>query len=239
MTAPLVTDSFPCIADARCALAARTAPGSGNASRRVLLRAAALVLAGLALGGCALVDKPVRPVVYDFGPGVTAGAPAAPVSPVLLLQEVEAGSALDSTAVLFRLAYADVQQLQPYAQARWSMAPAQLLRQRLRDTLSRGATVLAPGEGAMGGSSIPTQILHVELEEFSQVFEAPERSMGLVRVRATLLRGGVGGDKLLGQRSFVAQRPAPSADAPGGVRAMTAACAAVVEDLQQWLTTLQ
>ena len=218
--------------------AARTAPGPGTAARRAL-RAAALVLAGAALGGCALVDKPVRPLVYDFGPGVMASAPASPASPVLLLQEVEAGSALDSTAVLYRLAYADVQQLQPYAQARWSMAPAQLLRQRLRDTLSQHATVLAPGEGALGSAFAPALILHVELEEFSQVFESPERSMGLVRVRATLLRGAAGGDKLLGQRSFVAQRPAPSADAPGGVRAMTAACAALVEDLQQWLMTLQ
>ena len=238
MTAPLVPASSPRFAHAPGALPARYEPGLGNATRCVL-RNAVLVLAGVALGGCALVDKPVRPVVYDFGPGETAAAPASPAAPVLLLQEVEAGSALDSTAVLFRLAYADVQQLQPYAQARWSMAPAQLLRQRLRDTLSRSAAVLAPGEGAMGGASMPALVLHVELEEFSQVFESPERSLGLVRVRATLLRGGVGGDKLLGQRSFVAQRPAPSADAPGGVRAMTAACAAVVDDLQQWLTTLQ
>ena len=230
-----MTGPFHCFARAR---RARTAPAADHAARRVL-HIAALVLAGVVLGGCAFVDKPVRPAVYDFGPGLTASAPASPAAPVLLLQEVEAGSALDSTAVLYRLAYADVQQLQPYAQARWSMVPAQLLRQRLRDTLSRGATLLAPGEGALGGAFAPALILYVELEEFSQVFESPERSMGLVRVRATLLRGAAGGDKLLGQRSFVAQRPAPSADAPGGVRAMTAACAAVVEDMQQWLTTLQ
>ena len=233
-----MTGPFFCFAPASPARIADAAPGPGHTSRRVRC-AAALLLAGLWLAGCAFVDKPVRPVVYDFGPGSMASAPASSASPVVLLQEVEAGSAFDSTAVLFRLAYADVQQLQPYAQARWSMAPAQLLRQRLRDTLSRGATVLAPGEGALGGASAPALILHVELEEFSQVFESPERSMGLVRVRATLLRGAAGGDKLLGQRSFVAQRPAPSPDAPGGVRAMTAACTAVVEDMQQWLTTLQ
>ncbi len=212
-------------------------PARGRAMRR-MLRAAAAVVAGAVLCACALVEKPVRPVVYDFGPGMTASTQASPASPVLMLQEVETGSALDTTAVLYRLAYADVQQLQPYAQARWSMAPAQLLRQRLRDTLSQRATVLAPGEGAMG-AAVPTLILHVELEEFSQVFEAPDRSAGLVRVRATLLRGAVGGDKLLGQRVFVAQRPAPSADATGGVRAMSAASTAVVDELQQWLATLQ
>ena len=112
MTAPQVPASSPRFAYAPRALPARYAPGLGNATRYAL-RSAVLVLAGVALGGCALVDKPVRPVVYDFGPGETAGAPASPAAPVLLLQEVEAGSALDSTAVLFRLAYADVQQLQP------------------------------------------------------------------------------------------------------------------------------
>ena len=40
-----------------------------------------------------------------------------------------------SNAVLYRLAYADGQQLRPYSQARWSQPPAQLLQQRLREQL--------------------------------------------------------------------------------------------------------
>ena len=73
-----------------------------------------------------------RIAVYDFGPGATAPQPSNRMAPLppLLLADVEAASALDGTAVLYRLAYADVQQLRPYAQARWSMPPAQLLRQR-------------------------------------------------------------------------------------------------------------
>ena len=126
-------------------------------------------------------DKPVRPAVFDFGPGLATPAPAAAAQtlPPLLLADIEAPAAVDGTAVLFRLAYADVQQLRPYAHARWSMPPAQLVRQRLRDQLSQQRVVLSPAEGPA------SLVLRLELEEFTQVFEAPERSVGLVRLRAT------------------------------------------------------
>ena len=92
-----------------------------------------------------------------------------------------------------------------------------------------------PGDGNVTG--VPSAlVLRVELEEFSQLFDAPDRSTGLVRVRATVAQATGAGDKLLGQRGFVAQRPAPSADAPGGVRALTAATDAVVQEVEQWLT---
>ena len=137
--------------------------------------------------------------------------------PPLLLADIEAPAAVDGTAVLFRLGYADVQQLRPYAQARWSMPPAQLVRQRLRDQLSQQRVVLNPAEGPAA------LILRLELEEFTQVFEAPDRSVGLVRLRATLLETANGRERLVAQRRFTVQRPAPSADAAGGVRALTAA----------------
>jgi len=204
-------------------------------------RFATLAVAGLLLGGCALMEKPLRPAVYDFGPGTTvatvpmAAGAGAPATGILALPDVDAGSALDSTAVLYRLAYADAQQLLPYAQARWSMPPAQLVRQRLRETLGQRRTVFNPGDGHIAGAG-PTLVLRVELEEFSQLFETPSRSIGLVRVRGTVLQAGVSGDKLLGQRSFTVHRPAPTPDAPGGVRALSAATDAAVEDIEQWLT---
>ena len=196
-----------------------------------------LVLCGLALNGCALVDKPARAAVYDFGPGLLAEPAPASVAalPVVVLSEVEADTALDSTAILYRLSYADAQQLQPYAQARWSMVPAQLVRQRLRETLGQRRTVLGPGDGNLGGAA-RVLTLRVELEEFSQLFVAPGRSFGLVRLRATVVQPLPTGEKLLGQRSFVVQRPASSPDAAGGVRALAAASDAAVEEIEQWLT---
>jgi cholesterol transport system auxiliary component len=185
------------------------------------------------LGGCsALPDRPVRPAVYDFGPGLVVKPAPAENLPPLLLADIDAPAAVDGTAVLFRLAYADVQQLRPYAQARWSMPPAQLVRQRLRDQLSQQRVVLNPAEGPAAF------ILRLELEEFTQVFEAPDRSVGLVRLRATLLESTGGRERLVAQRRFTVERPAPSPDAAGGVRALTAATDAAVDEIAQWLKPL-
>lgn len=195
-----------------------------------------ICLAAMALSGCALPDKPVRPAVFDFGPGTLSIAPASQLTPLapLAVAEIEANPSLDSTAVLYRLAYADAQQLRPYALARWSMTPAQLLRQRLRERLGQRRALLNVGEaGLADGAAALT--LRIELEEFSQLFESPDKSVGLLRLRATLVQPGPAGDRLLGQRMVVVQRPAPSGDAPGGVRAMTAATDAAVLELDQWL----
>ncbi len=191
------------------------------------------------LGGCALPDKPTRALTYDFGPGALSLAPGASTAslPPLVVSEVEASAALDSTAVLYRLAYADVQALRPYAQARWSMPPAQLLRQRLREHLGQGRVVLSSAEGSLPGAN-PWQ-LRVELEEFSQLFEAPNTSAGLVRLRATVVQAAPLGEKLVGQRLVIVQRAASSADAPGGVRALAAASDAAVLELEQWLRDLR
>lgn len=200
---------------------------------------ALICLIFLGLTGCGVLQAPVRPVVYDFGPGAVVPAKLALVAPMpahlpaLVLAEVEATAALDTTAVLYRLAYSDAQQLRPYAQARWSMPPAQLLRQRLRENLGQQRMVLAPGEGVAAGH--PALTLRVVLEEFSQLFDTAEQSQGLVRLRATLSHHHGGAERVLAQRSFVVQRPAGAADAAGGVRALTEASDALIVDVAQWL----
>lgn len=192
-------------------------------------------LMAIGLSGCSVLQTPARAVVYDFGPGAvlspaaSAGAPL----PTLVLADVESPVALDTTAVLYRLNYSDAQQLRPYAQARWSMPPAQLLRQRMRETLGQQRAVLPQADGVAPRTVALT--LRVALEEFSQLFEAADRSTGLVRVRATLSQSGAGGDQLVAQRSFVVQRDSVSADATGGVRALTAATDAVIADIDQWV----
>jgi cholesterol transport system auxiliary component len=78
-------------------------------------------------------------------------------------------------------------------------------------------------------------VLRLELEEFSHLFESPTQSVGVVRLRATLAENTPSGEKLLAQRVVIVQRPAPTADAPGGVRALAAATDAAAEELSQWL----
>lgn len=212
-----------------------------------------LIAGGLALlGGCALPDKPVRSAMYDFGPGeliapsaapapatatATAGAPLPALPPLAIADIATAGGALDNQAVLYRLGYTDARQLRPYAQARWSMPPAQLVRQRLRERLGQRRAVFNAREGVALNRSQNARLplLRLELEEFSQLFSAPDASVGLIRLHATLLEITPAGEKLIAQRTVVVQRPAPSADAPGGVRALSAATDAAIDALAQWL----
>lgn len=202
-----------------------------------------MLLVALTLAACsALPDKPLRAALYDFGPGPLSTPPAtrqAPLPPLALADISTPGGALDNQAVLYRLAYANPQQLRPYSQARWSMPPAQLVRQRLRGTLGRDRPVFNAGEGpALNRSAAlgpPPRTLQLQLEEFSHLFASPGSSTGLVRLHATLVENTPSGEKLLAQRHFTVQRPATSADAAGGVRALTAATDAAIEEISQWL----
>jgi len=201
-----------------------------------------LLLAFLALAGCSTALQQVRPSVYDFGPGAlstpttpttVANDKPAPSTP-LIIGEINATAALDSTAVQYRMAYTDALQLKPYSKARWSMAPADLIRQRLREQLGQSRTLLNPGEGGQSGLSAPNT-LRVDLEEFSQLFESPDKSIGLLRMRVTLIQTQANGATRAAQRSIIVQRPAPSADAAGGVRALTDATDAAMQEVDDWL----
>ncbi|OYY29817.1 MAG: hypothetical protein B7X70_05350 [Acidovorax sp. 39-64-12] len=204
----------------------------------------AVVFVAFFLAGCSILPSPPsRPVHYDFGPGAMAPVPTdrrAPL-PALALADVEApGLAEGSTAVLYRLAYTDARQLRPYTQARWSQPPAQLVQQRLLDQLGQRRAVLTLESGAAqarAGGKLPT-VLRVDLEEFSHVFTSATESAGLVRLRATLVEPTQTGETLLGQRVFIIQRPASTADAAGGTRALAEATHQVAQELAEWVEKL-
>ena len=198
--------------------------------RSVAIPSAALLLSALL---CACAAPPAsRSVVYDFGPGATQPVMANRMAPLpaLVLADVEAPAALEGNAVLYRLAYADAQQLRPYAQARWTMPPGQLLRQRLREQLGQRRPVLLPADPVAPG----TLVLRLELEEFSHYFESAQGSSGLVRVRATLSRTGLPA-RTLAQTSLVVQKAATRADAAGGVQALAQASDALIAQLDAWV----
>jgi cholesterol transport system auxiliary component len=213
---------------------------AAEAGRNRLLAVGGLAALLLVAGCGALPDKPARSTLYDFGPGpvTAASAPAAaPSLPPIALADFDATSRLDGSQMLYRLGYADANEVRPYGQSRWSQPPAQLLRQRVREALAVDRTVLGPEESAAIARTqgrVP-DMLRVSLEEFSHFFESPDKSFGLVRVNATLIRNNAGGDRVLAQRSFTGQRPAPSNDASGGVKALAAASDAVVADLVAWV----
>jgi cholesterol transport system auxiliary component len=188
---------------------------------RALFAAAAVA----ALAACAGSSAP--PVEYDFGPGGATLEEPPRLRREITVAEATAPAWLDSPALVYRLAYRDAAQPRAYAESRWVAPPGVLftaqLRQRLVATTRSG--VLVPGDGVR-----PAATLRVEVLEFSQVFDAPERSRAVVRVRAVLVVDG----RLLGQTSFAVDRPAPSPDAAGGARSLALAADAAIDRLIGW-----
>ncbi|WP_250537729.1 MULTISPECIES: ABC-type transport auxiliary lipoprotein family protein [unclassified Caballeronia] len=179
------------------------------------------------LAGCGSTSTAMPNAHYDLGapPAASATANALPTPPVKVLA-VAAPRSLETDAFAYRLSYVDAQRTGSYSDSHWTMPPAQLLTQRLRNALAARGPILS---GADPVRAVP--LLEVELTSFEQVFDAPEQSHGLVSVRATLTQQG----RVVGQRSFAASAPAPSADASGGARALAAASDDVIAQLSAWL----
>ncbi len=165
------------------------------------------------------------PVRYDLGPvsTVTTTAPAAGSTsrnPVFLALEVRLPSWLDSTAMHYRLLYEDQRQVHEYAFSRWAAAPSQLLAQRLQSRLGEAPPV----------SSAPC-LLRIDIEEFGQSFDSAAASHGIIAARVSLL------DKKrqsLAQTRYHGEYPAVTADAQGGVVALTAVADDLAATLVRW-----
>jgi cholesterol transport system auxiliary component len=200
------------------------------------------VLFVILASGCSLPGKSTQPTSYDLGPAPASSATAPPAVsapaaalPTLLLPEFDAAPALDRPAILYRLLYADANALRAYTQAQWRATPAQLVRQRLKAQLAMKRVVLSGSEPAANQAPV----LQIDLDAFSHQFDSPTSSHGLVQLRATLSWVTAQGEKRVAQKSFAAQRPAPSADAGGGVRALAQATGAVVADVDQWVQSVK
>lgn len=194
-----------------------------------------LVLMIVLLAGCASVPH-VRttPTVYDLGllqsndASVPMNRPWLRAS--LLVAEATAPVWLSNQMMHYRLTYHDPAQTHAYANSRWAAAPAALLTQRVR---SRIAAITENGVVGSGDGVQADYALRLELEEFSQVFDAAEQSRAVARLRASLVERGT--RRLLAQRSFSVEQAAPTADAAGAVRALTEASDKLTGDLIDWL----
>ena len=207
--------------------------------RRAWFWAAAVVW----LAGCSTLPRPPQAVTrYDLGAPAALAAPPAVALPAVALGPVQAPLLSDgSTLVHYRLAYADAQVLRAYTQARWSVPPAQMVQQRLREHLTQGGRVVlsaAPGEAlpSVQGRRVP--VLRLALEEFSHVFTTAQDSVGWVRVRATLVDPAPQGDVLLAQRVLEVRQPASAPNAAAGVQALAQGVDVLGGTLTQWLQTV-
>lgn len=189
-----------------------------------------LALAGMLLSACApLGGQRAREVTFDFGLPAPAAVTSDSIRGSVLVPEVVAPEWLDSAAMSYRLAYDDAARPRIYASNRWVAPPALLVTQRLRAAvaIATGGRLVLPQDAAQSD-----WVLRVELESFSQVFDAPERSRVLVGMRATLIRAGT--RQVVAQKTFSAEGGAASADAAGGAKALARAATEMVDSIVVW-----
>jgi cholesterol transport system auxiliary component len=197
-------------------------------------RCAGLAFATLLAAGCAAPHRESAGL-YDLGllPPTTVAAPAASAArplPALSVAEPTVPTWLDRQTMMYRLAYANDLQPHAYAGSRWSSPPVQLFTQRLKARIGQvGGVVVPASDGALNALT-----LHIEADDFSQVFNGPAESFANISVRVSLLRERL----LVGQKTFAARMPAPTPDAQGGVRALSQASDTVIEDMTRWLATI-
>jgi len=187
----------------------------------------------LALAGCIGAPRASLDIArYDFGP------PAKPASSAMQLPmylpmylqlrdvEVVAPSWLDTPQLQYRLLFADATRRRSYAESRWVAPPGELLEAALRRHL------VGNGDAAANSGCI----LRVDVDELIQLFQTPQRSEGLIEVQVALVAPR--GDSVLARNKFTVTKPAPTADASGGVSAVSAAAMAIAQHLQDWLAGL-
>ena len=185
-----------------------------------------VLLAALLLSACVGgAGNSVPSVTYDFGLPVARLAVGG-AWPGLSL-EVRSPSWFDSTNVDYRLAYADPLTRRQYVGSRWAGAPAQLIAQRLRQQL---------GVVSATANSATDCLIRVELQEFSQVFDSPQSSRGVLTASVSLIDGK---RRVVAERLADIEKPAVSADASGGVQALVAASTEFGRLLSDWLLELE
>ncbi|MDR0440540.1 MAG: ABC-type transport auxiliary lipoprotein family protein [Candidatus Accumulibacter sp.] len=199
-----------------------------SANRRT---GAALALFVFLASGCTGVARDEIPVaVYDFGqtasPVEDAGAVGAGGWIGRLALDVRVAPWLDTQGIDYRLAYGDPRRRGQYTGSRWAASPARLLAQQLRRRIG-----FASADGIAADC-----VLRVELQEFSQVFTAPQVSFGVAQGQASLIDGR---RRLLASRAFDVERPAHRSDAAGGVQALVEASEELGRQLAIWLDRLE
>ena len=190
------------------------------------MRRVFVLLSALLLGACVGVPRNTPPVaIYDFG--LPAARLVADGSWSRLALEVKSPPWFDSLNVDYRLAYEDPFKQREYAGSRWAGAPGILLAQRLRQQL---------GTVSVSGNTQSDCLLRVELQEFSQVFDSPQRSRGVLQGSVSLIDVK---RQLVAERQLAIEKLAATADAQGGIDALVAAGSELGQKIADWLAGLE
>ena len=181
-----------------------------------------IMLLALLLSACVGGARNAPPVtVYDFGLPAARLARDGQWSRVAL--EVGSPPWFESLNVDYRLAYEDPLKQREYAGSRWAGTPAALLLLRLRQQL---------GTVSVGVNSAASCLLRVELQEFSQVFDSPGKSRGVLQSGVSLIDGK---RQVVAERQMTIEKTAATPDARGGVNALAEASDELGKQLAIWL----
>ncbi len=195
-----------------------------------------ILLVTFLLTACNIAPKSNTAIaIYDFGiqaPQQTqiTNKQLQPKTRSLLVANIESVPGFDDQLIYFRLAYINPTRSYTYANSRWAASPAILLSQQLRSKIVTRTSDLVLKDSSTAKSDYA---LHVELEEFTQVFDAIDSSHVVIRMRANLV------DRkslvLLAQQTFSVNQDTTTADATGAVHALTNASNLLINELIDWL----
>lgn len=186
-----------------------------------------VALSALLASACAS-EHPL-PVEYDLEGNFVPAAVAPRFKATLAVSPIQAPSWLRTTALAYRLDYEPAAPPRAYSLERWTAPPSELLTLQLRERIAAindGFTLDRLPADADGYR------LAVTLEDFIQAFPSPGRSRCVVTLSASLFQQG---HRVIAQRTFRAERPAPSPNAIGAVQGLVVATDADLDDLLTWL----
>ena len=191
----------------------------------------------ICLTGCAITPQNEKPVsVHDFGlPKIYRTNSTTDhqqhLSKNLLVAEARSPVWLNNNTIQYRLAYQDPTQSYKYANSRWSASPATLLTHHIRNSIA----ITTNNKVLSSTDSVRADfILRLELEEFSQIFDAIDNSHVLIKLRASLINRS--SRSLKAQHSFNIKLAAPTANAAGAVKALAESSDKLTEELVNWLS---
>lgn len=192
-----------------------------NIANRHRLRPLAVLVLALAVAGC--INGNVRQTdvaYYDLPPsGGEWRSPGFPLRTV----EVSAPSWLGIPEMQYRLSYADAPRRLSYTESRWVAPPPELIESALRRRV-----VSSESFASDAGCRVK-----VDVDEFIQVFDSAQGSRSVLNVRLALQAPR--SDQILARRTLQIAKPAPSADARGGVAGFGAAVQDLGWALGDWL----
>ncbi|PKM11313.1 MAG: hypothetical protein CVV13_09610 [Gammaproteobacteria bacterium HGW-Gammaproteobacteria-3] len=170
----------------------------------------------LFMAGCSVNSKHRNVALHDLGPVTFAYTQeTAPTSTI----KVSSPTWLSDTRIYYRSLFLTPTVLKSYTLDRWIAEPGELLQRRF--------SLIKAVQG---------RVLQIQLIDFEQQFDAPERARSSFRFSAEVFRSG--SRKPLGQRIFSYSQENSTPDAAGAIKSFSELSNRAANDLALWLDTL-